>query len=111
MSHFDPGKQMQLLKEKFITSALARCNIPRETGEQVWELMAAFCRLWVPKAHAASYALLAWRSALVQNPLPGRIHGRRAGQLGGYYPQRVYLTEAPPHGAGRQAAARQTIPA
>jgi hypothetical protein len=42
---------------------------------------------------------------LVQDPLPGRVHGGGAGQLGGYYSQRVYLSEAgrmglsvrPPH--------------
>jgi DNA-directed DNA polymerase III PolC len=105
MSHFDPGKQMQLLKEKFIASAQAKCNIPTETGEQVWELMAAFAGYGFPKAHAASYALLAWRSAWCKTHFPAEFMAAVLANWGGYYSQRVYLTEArrmgltvkPPH--------------
>jgi len=105
MSHFDPGKQMQLLKEKFITSAQAKCSIPPETGEQIWELMAAFSGYGFPKAHAASYAQLAWRSAWCKTHFPAEFMAAVLANWGGYYSQRVYLTEArrmglavkPPH--------------
>jgi len=63
MSHFDPGKQMQQLKERFIAGALSRSGMPESIAERTWELMAAFAGYGFPKAHAASYARVAWQSA------------------------------------------------
>jgi len=105
MSHFDPGKQMQLLKQKFIGEAQARSGVPPETGERVWEMMAAFAGYGFPKAHAASYAKVAWRSAWCKTHFPGEFMAAVLANWGGYYSQRVYLGEArrlgltvrPPH--------------
>jgi DNA polymerase-3 subunit alpha len=105
MSHFDPGKQMQLLKEKFVAQAEARSGVPREVGEKVWEMMAAFAGYGFPKAHAASYAQVAWRSAWCKTHFPAEFMAAVLANWGGYYPQRVYLNEArrmklairPPH--------------
>jgi len=94
MSHFDPGKQMQVLKEKFIAGALARSGVPPETGERVWELMAAFAGYGFPKAHAASYAQVAWRAAWCKSHHPAIFMAAVLANWGGYYSQRVYLTEA-----------------
>jgi len=63
MSHFDPGKRMQELKQKFVQQALERNSIPTDVAERIWEMMAAFAGYGFPKAHAASYAKLGWRSA------------------------------------------------
>jgi DNA-directed DNA polymerase III PolC len=63
MSHFDPGKRMQTLQDKFVSMALELNQVPREIGERIWELMAAFAGYGFPKAHAASYAQVAWKSA------------------------------------------------
>jgi DNA polymerase-3 subunit alpha len=62
MSHFDPGKQMQTLMEKFVEGAYRRNAVPEQIAGRVWELMAAFAGYSFPKAHAASYAQ-AWRAA------------------------------------------------
>jgi DNA-directed DNA polymerase III PolC len=105
MSHFDPGKQMQVLMEKFIAGAQARSNIPPETGARVWEMMAAFAGYGFPKAHAASYAQVAWRSAWCKAHYPAEFIAAVLANWGGYYPQSVYLSEArrlgfsvrPPH--------------
>ncbi|HEY5159317.1 MAG TPA: DNA polymerase III subunit alpha [Anaerolineales bacterium] len=105
MSHFDPGKQMQLLQQKFVAQAQARSGVPPETGERVWELMAAFAGYGFPKAHAASYAQVAWRSAWCKTHFPGEFMAAVLANWGGYYSQRVYLSEArrlglairPPH--------------
>ena len=105
MSHFDPGKQMQLLKQKFISEAQARSGVPPETGERVWKMMAAFAGYGFPKAHAASYAKVAWRSAWCKTHFPGEFMAAVLANWGGYYSQRVYLSEArrlgltvrPPH--------------
>jgi DNA polymerase III subunit alpha len=105
MSHFDPGKQMQTLKEKFMAGALERSGVPKSVSERVWELMAAFAGYGFPKAHAASYAQIAWRAAWCKLHFPAEFIAAVLANWGGYYSQRVYLTEArrrglalrPPH--------------
>jgi DNA polymerase-3 subunit alpha len=105
MSHFDPGKQMQTLKEKFIAAAQQRSGVPPDVAERVWELMAAFAGYGFPKAHAASYAQIGWRAAWCKTHYPALFMAAVLANWGGYYGQRVYLTEArrmhlalgPPH--------------
>jgi len=105
MSHFDPGKQMQTLEEKFIAGALERNGVPESVAERVWELMAAFAGYGFPKAHAASYAQVAWRAAWCKQHHPAVFMAAVLANWGGYYSQRVYLMEArrlglslhPPH--------------
>ena len=105
MSHFDPGKRMQELKRKFINEAKERNNIPVDVGERIWDMMAAFAGYGFPKAHAASYAKLGWRSAWCKAHYPAEFMAAVLANWGGYYSQRVYLGEArrmgltvrPPH--------------
>jgi len=105
MSHFDPGKQMITLREKFIAGAQAHSGVPPETGARVWEMMAAFAGYGFPKAHAASYAQVAWRGAWCKTHFPAEFMAAVLANWGGYYSQRVYLSEArrlglkvrPPH--------------
>ena len=105
MSHFDPGKQMQALKQKFVSGASAHSGVPAEVAERVWELMAAFAGYGFPKAHAASYAQVAWRAAWCKVHYPAIFMAAILANWGGYYGQSVYLTEArrmglslrPPH--------------
>lgn len=105
MSHFDPGKQMQTLKERFLDGAQKLNHVPPDAGERIWQLMAAFAGYGFPKAHAASYAQVAWRSAWCKTHFPAEFMAAVMANWGGYYSQRVYLTEArrlgltvrPPH--------------
>ena len=105
MSHFDPGRQMQMLEKKFVAEAEKRSGVPTETGERVWEMMAAFAGYGFPKAHAASYARVSWRSAWCKTHFPAEFMAAVLANWGGYYSQRVYLSEArrlgltvrPPH--------------
>ena len=94
MSHFDPGKRMQELKTKFIQQVQERSDIPPETGERVWEMMAAFAGYGFPKAHAASYAKVAWQSAWCKTHFPAEFMAAVLANWGGYYSQRVYISEA-----------------
>ena len=94
MSHFDPGKRMQELQRKFVSESEARSGIPQEIGERVWEMMAAFASYGFPKAHAASYAQIAWRSAWAKVHFPAEFMAAVLANWGGYYSQRVYLSEA-----------------
>lgn len=105
MSHFDPGRRMQKLQQKFVVEAQTRSGVPLEVGERVWEMMAAFAGYGFPKAHAASYAQVAWRSAWCKTHFPLEFMAAVLANWGGYYSQRVYLSEArrmglrvyPPH--------------
>jgi DNA-directed DNA polymerase III PolC len=105
MSHFDAGNVMDTLRENFITGAIHRKAVPVETAERIWEMMAAFAGYGFPKAHAASYAQLAWNSAWCKTHYPAEFMCAVLGFGGGYYSQRVYLMEArrlglkvnPPH--------------
>jgi DNA polymerase III subunit alpha len=94
MSHFDPGKRMQELQRKFVEEARARSGVPPETGERIWEMMAAFAGYGFPKAHAASYAQIGWRSAWCKTHFPAEFMAAVLANWGGYYSQRVYLGEA-----------------
>ncbi len=94
MSHFDLDKQMVALKEKFISGAYERSAVPTNIAERIWELMAAFAGYGFPKAHAASYAEVAWRAAWCKTHYPELFMAAVLANWGGYYSQRVYLTEA-----------------
>lgn len=94
MSHFDPGRKMQELERKFVSEVQARSGIPIETGERIWEMMAAFAGYGFPKAHAASYAKVGWRSAWCKEHFPAEFMAAVLANWGGYYSQRVYLSEA-----------------
>jgi len=104
MSHFDPGEQMKTLKKRFLEGFQSK-NVPYEKAEQVWEMMAAFAGYGFPKAHAASYALVAWQAAWCKTHFPAEFMAAVLANGGGYYSQRVYLSEArrlglrtkPPH--------------
>jgi DNA polymerase-3 subunit alpha len=105
MSHFDPGKRMQELERKFIGEAESKNGINPGVGKRVWDMMAAFAGYGFPKAHAASYAKVAWRSAWCKTHFPAEFMTAVLANWGGYYSQRVYLSEArrmglivrPPH--------------
>jgi DNA-directed DNA polymerase III PolC len=105
MSHFDPGKRMQELQAKFVRESESRSGVPAAVGERVWEMMAAFAGYGFPKAHAASYAKVGWRSAWCKTYFPAQFMAAVLANWGGYYSQRVYLSEArrmglsvrPPH--------------
>ena len=94
MSHFDPGKKMQELERKFVSEVRSKSGIPGDTGERIWEMMAAFAGYGFPKAHAASYAQIGWRSAWCKEYFPAEFMAAVLANWGGYYSQRVYLSEA-----------------
>jgi DNA polymerase III alpha subunit len=105
MSHFDPGDRMKTLKVRFVEGASKKSGVPISTGERIWEMMAAFAGYGFPKAHAASYAQVAWRSVWCKAHYPAEFMSAVLAGWGGYYRQNVYLNEArrlgltirPPH--------------
>ena len=100
MSHFDLDKQMLILKNKFIEGAYQKSRVPEVIANRIWELMAAFAGYGFPKAHAASYAEIGWRAAWCKTHYPALFMAAVLANWGGYYSQRVYLTEAKRMGLG-----------
>lgn len=94
MSHPDSGEALKTLRSHFIQGAIDRKNISIEMAEHIWEMMAAFAGYGYPKAHAASYAQLAWYSAWCKAHYPAEFMCAVLGHGGGYYSQRVYMMEA-----------------
>jgi len=72
MSHFDPGEQMNTLRARFL-EGFQNKGVPAETAERVWEMMAAFAGYGFPKAHAASYARVAWQAAWCKSHFPAEF--------------------------------------
>jgi len=105
MSHFDPGDRMNNLKIRFIQGAKWKSRVPINVGEKIWELMAAFAGYGFPKAHAASYAEVAWKSVWCKTHFPAEFMAAVLSGGGGYYRQYVYINETrrlgiplrPPH--------------
>lgn len=105
MSHFDSGGVMDTLKRRFIEGAIQNKQVPPDVAERIWEMMAAFAGYGFPKAHAASYARLAWNSAWCKTHYPAELMSAVLSYGGGYYSQRVYMMESrrlgltvkPPH--------------
>ncbi len=94
MSHFDPGKAMLALQKKFVAAAKRKHNIAEPLGIRIWELMYAFAGYGFPKAHAASYARTAWRSAYCKLYYPAEFMAAVLANWGGYYRQKHYIEEA-----------------
>jgi DNA polymerase III alpha subunit len=76
-----------------------------EAAARLWELMASFAGYGFLKAHAASYAVIAYQTAYLKAHHPAELMTALLRNWGGYYPQYVYLEEArrlgmelhPPH--------------
>ena len=85
---------MKTLKRKFIAGAGDLSAIPPDVAERLWDMMAAFAGYGFPKAHAASYALTAWRSAWCKAHYPAEFMAAVMANWGGYYRQETYILEA-----------------
>jgi DNA-directed DNA polymerase III PolC len=114
MSHFDPGKVMQTLKEKFIKGVYDRHKIAANLAEEIWNMMSAFAGYGFPKAHAASYARVAWWSAWCKANYPAEFLCAVLANWGGYYSQHVYVQEArrkniPVHGPDLHASGYEFV--
>ena len=107
--------QIQKEKEAFIRGdaerGIAGCirnGIPEETAEQIYQQIYDFANYAFNKAHAVSYAVVAYQTAIFQVPLSKGIHGgtadlrsRQYGQDRGVH-RRVQRLRYPALSAGHQ---------
>jgi DNA polymerase III subunit alpha len=105
MTRFRSAEEMSGLREEFMRGAWTVSGIPGKTADRIWSQMQAFAGYGFPKAHAAGYAVVAYRCAYMKAHYPAEFMAARLGDRGGYYPRRFYVSEArrmgltirPPH--------------
>jgi DNA polymerase III subunit alpha len=105
MSKFRSAHEMERLHAQFVAGAQATSGLDATLAQQVWELMAAFAGYGFPKAHAAGYAVVAYRMAYLKTRYPAEFMAARLAVSGGFYRPSVYMSEArqlglaakPPH--------------
>jgi DNA polymerase III alpha subunit len=105
IAHLGRGSELVPLREGFIRRAGQVSGMSPDVAARVWELMESFAGYGFLKAHAASYAVVAYQTAYLKAHYPAEFMAGLLRNWGGYYPQHVYLEEArrlglelhPPH--------------
>jgi DNA-directed DNA polymerase III PolC len=105
IAHLGHGDEMMPLREGFIERVGQVSAVPPDVAARLWEMMASFAGYGFLKAHAASYASVAYQTAYLKTHYPAEFMTALMRNWGGYYPWRVYLGEArrmglevrPPH--------------
>ena len=97
--------EMEQLHPQFIIGAQATSGMDATIAQQVWDLMVVFAGYGFPKAHAAGYAVVAYRMAYLKTRYPAEFMTARLAVRGGFYRPNIYVSEArrlgllikPPH--------------
>ena len=105
IAHLGRGRELTPLREGFIRRAGEVSAMPADAAARLWELMESFAGYGFLKAHAASYAGVAYQTAYLKTHYTPEFMTALLRNWGGYYPQHVYLEEArrlglevhPPH--------------
>lgn len=88
-----PGA-MRTLRKEFVSRAVDR-GVPLETAREVFGWMEGFSAYGFPRAHAASFAEIAYSSAYMRTHFPAEFFfGLLNSQPMGFYSPRVLLNEA-----------------
>ena len=96
--------EREALRQQFVEGATQRGLSAGQAG-QVWDLLAGFTGYAFCKAHAASYAIVAYRAIYLKAHYPAEYLAAVIENEGGYYPSAAYVEEArrwglrllPPH--------------
>lgn len=105
MSKFRSAHEMEKLHQQFVDGAKKMSGIDAAIAQQIWDLMVVFAGYGFPKAHAAGYAVVAYRMAYLKTHYPAEFMTARLAVWGGFYRPGVYMSEArrlglivnPPH--------------
>ncbi len=97
--------EMEQLHHKFVEGAKKTSGMAASLAQKIWDLMAVFAGYGFPKAHAAGYAVVAYRMAYLKIHYPAEFMTARLAVWGGFYRPGVYMSEArrlglvinPPH--------------
>jgi DNA-directed DNA polymerase III PolC len=92
------NRDFDLMRRSFIRQS-ARRGVPKATAEKGFEMVAQFAGYGFCKAHAATYAMLAYRGAYLKAHHPIEYMAAMLNNFAGYYRPRVYAEEARRFGA------------
>ncbi len=94
MTHDRTPEEMEKMRGSFISSA-TRNRVDKRIAERVFEQLAAFAAYGFCKAHAATYAILAYQTLWLKCHYPAEFFAAvLSNQPMGYYPPRVLVAEA-----------------
>ncbi len=93
MTHQRSPEQMNSIRERFIEGAAAR-GIPKKNARAIFTSLANFAGYGFPKAHAATYAELAYQAAYLKAHYPAEFMACVLSNDAGFYHHSVYIEEA-----------------
>jgi error-prone DNA polymerase len=94
MTHDRTEREMESMRASFIFGT-TKNGVDRRAAERVFEQLAAFAAYGFCKAHAATYAILAYQTLWLKCHYPAEYFAAvLSNQPMGYYPPRVLLAEA-----------------
>jgi error-prone DNA polymerase len=94
MTHDRTREEMEKMRDSFISSA-ARNGVGRRIASKVFEQLASFAAYGFCKAHAATYAVLAYQTLWLKCHYPAEFYAAvLSNQPMGYYPPRVLIADA-----------------
>jgi error-prone DNA polymerase len=94
MTHDRSEEEMEKMRDSFVSSA-TRNGVSRSVASKVFEQLAAFAAYGFCKAHAATYAILAYQTLWLKCHYPAEFFAAvLSNQPMGYYPPRVLVAEA-----------------
>jgi DNA polymerase-3 subunit alpha len=84
---------IRALEEPFLLGARAQ-RVPENTARQIFALLEKFAGYGFNKAHSASYAIVAYRTAYLKRYFPRQFFAALLTTRMGYFPPYVYVEEA-----------------
>ncbi len=79
------SREMEQLHQKFVEGAQKTSRVEAPIAQKIWDLMAVFAGYGFPKAHAAGYAVVAYRMAYLKTHYPAEFMTARLAVWGGFY--------------------------
>jgi len=94
MTHDRTEEEMEKMRDSFISGAL-RNGVSRSVASKVFDQLAAFAAYGFCKAHASSYAIIAYQALWLKCHYPAEFMAAvLSNQPMGYYPPRVLVADA-----------------
>ena len=92
LSAQDDPAAMARLEKDFLDGSL-KTGVSREEAVAVWQILARFAAYSFNKAHAASYAQVAWQTAYLKTHFPVSFACAVLNHYGGLYPLRTVAAD------------------
>ncbi|MBI3666913.1 MAG: DNA polymerase III subunit alpha [Acidobacteria bacterium] len=93
MTHQRSAREMEKFRQEFITSSSAR-GVPQAVATQVWQSLSKFAGYGFCKAHAMTYAEIAYRILYLKAHYPAEFMAAVCSSMAGFYHVSAYVEEA-----------------